>query len=115
MKASKEAEETGRVAVEAKLAEVETQLVNANNEVANLKASLETATNQLKSHREQEVKSMLVGSVMDESEFEAQKATLVALPNDVLALMGRKPKVEEKPRMSAAVETPDDKTVKIVL
>jgi septal ring factor EnvC (AmiA/AmiB activator) len=115
MKASKEAVETGRVAVEAKLAEVETQLVNANNEVANLKASLETASNQLKSHREQEVKSMLVGSVMDESEFEAQKATLVALPNDVLALMGRKPKVEEKPRMSAAVETPDDKTVKIVL
>lgn len=115
LKASKEAVETGKVAVEAKLAEVETQLVNANNEVVTLKASLETASNQLKSHREQEVKSMLVGSVMDESEFEAQKATLVALPNDVLALMGRKPKVEEKPRMSAAVETPDDKTVKIVL
>lgn len=115
MKASKEAVETGKVAVEAKLAEVETQLVNANTEVETLKASLETASNQLKAHREQEVKSMLVGSVMDESEFEAQKSTLVALPNDVLALMGRKPKVDEKPRMSAAVETHDDKIVKIVL
>lgn len=115
LKASKEAVETGKVAVEAKLVEVETQLANANNEVATLKASLETASNQLKAHREQEVKSMLVGSVMEESEFEAQKATLVALPNDVLALMSRKPKAEDKPRMSAAVETHDDKTVKIVL
>jgi len=115
LKASKEAVETGKVAVEAKLAEVETQLANANTEVETLKASLETASNQLKAHREQEVKSMLVGSVMEESEFEAQKATLVALPNDVLALMSRKPKVEDKPRMSAAVETHDDKTVKIVL
>lgn len=115
LKASKEAVETGKVAVEAKLAEVETQLANANTEVETLKASLETASNQLKAHREQEVKSMLVGSVMDESEFEAQKSTLVSLPNDVLALMSRKPKVEDKPRMSAAVETPDDKTVKIVL
>jgi len=115
LKASHEVVETGKVAVEAKLAEVETQLVNANTEVETLKASLETASNQLKAHREQEVKSMLVGSVMDESEFEAQKATLVALPNDVLALMGRKSKVEDKPRMSAAVETHDDKIVKIVL
>lgn len=115
LKASKEAVETGKIAVEAKLAEVETQLANANTEVETLKASLETASNQLKAHREQEVKSMLVGSVMDESEFEAQKSTLVSLPNDVLALMSRKPKVEDKPRMSAAVETPDDKTVKIVL
>lgn len=115
LKASHEVVETGKVAVEAKLAEVETQLVNANTEVETLKASLETASNQLKAHREQEVKSMLVGSVMDESEFEAQKATLVALPNDVLALMGRKSKVEDKPRMMAAVETHDDKIVKIVL
>jgi hypothetical protein len=115
LKASHEVVETGKVAVEAKLAEVETQLVNANTEVETLKTSLETASNQLKAHREQEVKSMLVGSVMDESEFEAQKATLVALPNDVLALMGRKSKVEDKPRMMAAVETHDDKIVKIVL
>lgn len=115
LKASKEAVETGKVAVEAKLAEVETQLASANTEVATLKASLETASNQLKAHREQEVKSMLVGSVMEESEFEAQKATLVALPNDVLALMARKSKADEKPRMSAAVETHDDKIVKIVL
>jgi hypothetical protein len=104
-----------KVAVEAKYGELEAQ-------VATVKAALDEAQNTIKAHRTNELKSKLVGSVMDEDEFTKRAEELLGLPETALELLARASKQREstgaKPednRLAASEKVPDNGKIKIIL
>jgi len=85
------------VAMEAKDAELETvkaEKVSLEAQVSEMKANLESANNTIKAHRTTELKSRLVGSVMEEEEFDTKVEKLLTLDAEVIDLMVRNRKVE---------------------
>jgi hypothetical protein len=103
-----------KVAVEAKYGELETQ-------VTTIKAALDEAQNTIKAHRTNELKSKLVGSVMDEAEFTKRAEELLGLPDTALELLARASKREstearpEDNRLAASEKVPDNGKVNIIL
>ena len=90
-------------------------------QVTAMKASLDEAQNVIKAHRVTELKAKLVGSVMDDKEFEKRQEELLALPDMALELLARVKrestvaKPEENNRLAAAETVPDNGKVRIIL
>ena len=78
-----------KATVESKLQAAEAQLTEATNTIVAHEASL-------KAYKVNELKSKLVGSVMDEEEFNAKQDTLLGTPAEVIELMTRNVKKETK-------------------
>ena len=107
--------QAAKVAVEAKYGELEAQ-------VTSVKAALDEAQNTIKAHRTNELKSKLVGSVMDEDEFTKRQEELLGMPELALELLARVSKREsteaKKPednRLAASEQVPDNGKINIIL
>jgi len=84
-----EAAQQEKAEVESKLQAAQTQLTEAENKIAAQEQTLSENANTLKAHKVSELKSKLVGSVMDEEEFNAKQETLLGLPEEAVELMTR--------------------------
>ena len=84
-----EAAQQEKAKVESKLQAAQTQLTEAENKIAAQEQTLSENANTLKAHKVSELKSKLVGSVMDEEEFNAKQETLLGLPEEAVELMTR--------------------------
>ena len=75
---------------ESKLQASEKQLVEANDKLVEVNKKLEDADKTIKENRINELRSMFVGSVMDEEKFASMQETLLTLPQDVIEVMAQK-------------------------
>lgn len=111
-KVALKAAEDAKASVEAKYHELETQITT-------IKAALDEAQSTIKASRTNELKSKLVGTVMDEAEFTKRTDELLGLPEAALELLARVSKsTERKPeenRLAASEQVPDNGKIKIIL
>jgi len=104
MKAEYEAMKANLADMTAKFEKIATEKAELESKLQASEQQLTEARTTLKAHRVAELKTKLVATVLDESEFEAKVETLLDLPNDVIDLMTRNIKPTERTRMQAATE-----------
>lgn len=110
------AEQDAKAAVQEKYNELEARVKDAE-------AALTDAQSTIKAHRTNDLKSKLVGSVMEEDEFTKRVEELLGLPDAALELLARvnvkrestDAKKPEDNRLAAAEVTPDNGKINIIL
>lgn len=101
------AELTAQLAVAtAERADTELKLQAAETQLTEVRQKLEAAEIAVKEYRVNTLRAALVGSVLDEAEFDSQKDMLLSLPRSAIDLMTRNKPEAGGQRMQAATDAP---------